>query len=419
MYEELMEEVVSDENVERALGAVERNRGAAGIDGMKTTQLRKHLEKHWPTIRAKLLKGTYAVTPVKEVEIPKPNGGVRKLGIPTVLDRLIQQLLLRVMSPIWEETFSEYSYGFRPGRSQHDAVRQVKSYALSGKTWVVDVDIEKFFDHVHHDILMRRIAEVIRDKRVLKLIGRYLRAGMMSEGVVMERRTGTPQGSPLSPLLANIYLDPLDRELERRGHSFARYADDCNVYVGSEAAANRLIETLPKWIEKQLRLQVNLRKSGVGRPWERKFLGFRITREGEIEVSPESVKRFKARVRELWEAQRNGTSQELIVRWQRFLRGWWNYYGLAEWRYSVFDLEGWIRRHIRKCFWLRWHCWKVRYKRLRRWGVSHRVARSANSGRGAWRVARSFALHTALTNQTLRTYGLWMPSDLAKKRPSL
>lgn len=419
MYEELMEEVVSDENVERALGAVERNQGAAGIGGMKTTQLRKHLERHWPTIRAKLLKGTYAVTPVKEVAIPKPNGEVRKLGIPTVLDRFIQQLLLRVMSPIWEEKFSESSYGFRPGRSQHDAVRQVKSYAVSGKTWVVDVDIEKFFDRVHHDILMRRIAEVIRDKRVLKLIGRYLRGGIMAEGVVMERREGTPQGSPLSPLLANLYLDPLDRELEKRGHCFARYADDSNVYVGSEAAANRLIRTLPKWIEKHLRLQVNLRKSGVGRPWERKFLGFRMTREGEIEVSPESLKRFKARVRELWDAQRNGTSKELIVRWQRFIRGWWNYYGLAEWRYPVFDLEGWIRRHIRKCFWLRWHCWKARYQRLRRLGVSHRVARSANSGRGAWRVARSFALHTALTNQTLRTYGLWMPSDLAKQRQSL
>lgn len=419
MYEELMEGVVSDENAERALRAVERNKGAAGIDGMKTTQLRKHLEKHWPTIRAKLLKGTYAVTPVKEVEIPKPSGGVRKLGIPTVLDRFIQQLLLQRMSPIWEEKFSEWSYGFRPGRSQHDAVRQVKSYALSGQTWVVDVDIEKFFDRVHHDILMRRIAEVIRDKRVLKLIGRYLRGGIMAEGVVIERREGTPQGSPLSPLLANIYLDPLDRELEKRGHHFARYADDCNVYVGSEAAANRLIETLPKWIEKHLRLKVNTRKSGIGRPWERKFLGFRITRDGEIEVSPESLERFKIRVRELWDAQQNGMSKELIVRWQRFIRGWWNYYGLAEWRRPIFDLEGWIRRHIRKCFWLRWHCWKARYKRLRRLGVSDRVARSANSRRGAWRIAAHFALQAGLNNKTLWKYGLWMPSDLANQRQEL
>jgi hypothetical protein len=220
----------------------------------------------------------------------------------------------------------------------------------------------------------------------------------------------------LSPLLANIYLDPLDRELEKRGHCFARYADDCNVYVGSEASANRLIETLPKWIEQHLRLKVNARKSGIGRPWERKFLGFCITRDGEMEVSPESLERFKARVRELWDAQRNGTSKELIVRWQRFIRGWWNYYGLAEWRRPIFDLEGWIRRHVRKCFWLRWHCWKARYKRLRRLGVSDRVARSANSGRGAWRIAGHFALQAGLTNKTLRQSGIWMPSDLAKQR---
>jgi len=416
MYEELMEEVVSEVNVRKALAAVKRNRGAAGIDRMKTTQLEEHLERHWSKIRAKILAKTYVVTPVKQVEIPKPNGGVRKLGIPTVLDRFIQQLLLQVLGPIWEEKFSNWSYGYRPGRSAHEAVKQVQTYAISGKTWVVDIDIAEFFDRVHHDILMRRVAEVIRDKRVLTLIGRYLRSGIMVEGVVVAAAEGTPQGSPLSPLLANIYLDPLDKELEKRGHSFARYADDSNVYVGSEASANRLIRTLPEWIEKHLRLKVNLSKSGVGRPWERKFLGFRITRKNEIEVSPQSLKRFKARVRQLWDARRNGTSPELGRRWKRFIQGWWNYYQLAQWRRPVFNLEGWIRRHIRKCFWLRWHNWKGRRKQLQRLGLNDEHIRSATSGRGAWRMARHPAMHMALSNQTLRLYKLWMPSDLAHSR---
>jgi RNA-directed DNA polymerase len=227
MYEELMEEVVSQENFRRALEAVKRNRGAAGIDGMKTTQLEGHLKQHWSKIRSKLLAGTYAVTPVRRVEIPKPNGGVRRLGIPTVLDRFIQQLLLQALTPIWEPRFSEHSWGFRPGRSAHDAVRQAREYVAGGKDWLVDLDIEQFFDRVHHDILMRRIAEVIRDKRMLKLIGRYLRSGILAEGVVIRATQGTPQGGPLSPLLANIYLDPLDKELEKRGHCFVRYADDC------------------------------------------------------------------------------------------------------------------------------------------------------------------------------------------------
>lgn len=413
MYEELMEEVVSDANVEVALKAVKGNKGAPGIDGMTTSQLEGHLQKHWPKIRAKLLGGTYAVTPVREVEIPKPNGGSRKLGIPTVLDRFIQQLLLQVLGPIWEPRFSDRSYGFRPGRSAHDAVRQVRDYAVSGKSWVVDIDIEKFFDRVNHDILMRRVAEVIRDKRVLKLIGRYLRSGILAEGVVIERTEGTPQGSPLSPLLANIYLDPLDKELEQRGHSFARYADDCNVYVGGAAAADRLIETLPRWIEKHLRLKVNLSKSGVGRPWERKFLGFRITQDGQIEVSPQSLQRFKQRVRELWDARRSRTSDQLRDEWLRYLRGWWNYYRLAERRRPIFDLEGWTRRHMRKCFWLRWHCTQGRKKRLAKLGVRNPLLKAAASSRGAWRMARSQLMHKGLSNKTLRCYRLLVPSDLA------
>ena len=308
MYEELMEEAVSEVHVGRALKAVQRNRGAAGIDHMKTTELEGHLQRHWPKIRAKLLAGTYAVTPVRRAEISKPDGGVRRLGIPTVQDRFIQQLLLQVMTPIFEPKFSEHSYGYRPGRSAHDAVRAAREYAVSGKDWVVDLDIEKFFDRVHHDILMRRIGEVIRDKRVLKLIGRCLRSGVLGEGVVIRQQEGTPQGGPLSPLLANIYLHPLDEELEKRGLCFCRYADDVNVYVGSEASANRLIESLPKWVSKRLRLKVNASKSGVGRTWQRQFLGFRITREGQIEVAPDRLARYKNRVRLLWDARRSRTS---------------------------------------------------------------------------------------------------------------
>jgi group II intron reverse transcriptase/maturase len=413
MYEELMEEVVNSGNVGPALKAVVRNQGAPGMDRMTTSELEEHLQLHWKKIRAKLLNGTYAVTPVRQVEIPKPGGGVRKLGIPTVLDRFIQQLLLQVLTPIFDPQFSEYSYGFRPGRSAHDAVGQARSYVVVGKDWVVDIDIEKFFDRVHHDILMQRIGKTIRDKRVLKLIGRFLRSGILAEGVVIRQQEGTPQGGPLSPLLANIYLDPLDQELEKRGHSFVRYADDCNVYVGGPASADRLMRSLPKWIEKHLRLKVNAKKSGSGRPWERKFLGFRITREGQLEVSPESLKRLKVRIRQLWDGRLDGTSSELRDRWLLYIWGWWNYYKLAEWRRPVFDLEGWIRRHIRKCFWIRWHNPQGRHNALKRLGIRERDLRVARSSRGAWRIARSPILHRALNNQLLQRYGFLLPSNLA------
>src|SRR5262252_509783 len=288
MYEDLMEEVVSPENYGKALRAVIANQGAPGIDGMKTEELNGHLRKHWPKIHAKLLAGTYTPSPVRRVEIPKPTGGKRMLGIPTVLDRFIQQMLLQAMTPIWEPRFSEHSYGFRPGRSTRDAVRAAQGYAEKGKDWVVDTDISKFFDHVNWDILMGKIGQVIRDKRVLKLIGKYLRAGAMLNGVVVKSVEGTPQGGPLSPLLANIYLDALDRELERRGLSFVRYADDCNIYVRSPRAAARVLASVSQWLTCELRLEVNATKSGVGRPWERKFLGFRIRADLRIEAAPSS-----------------------------------------------------------------------------------------------------------------------------------
>lgn len=337
MYESLMEAAVADENYQLALEAVKRNRGAAGIDRMSTAELEPHLQANWWILKDKLRKGTYVPTPVRRVEIPKPSGGTRMLGIPTVQDRFIQQLLLQVMTPIFDPEFSEHSYGFRPGRSAQDAVRAAQQYAQGGKDWVVDIDISKFFDHVNHDILVERIARVIRDKRVLGLIGKYLRRGAMVGGLVEASVEGTPQGGPLSPLLANIYLDALDQELEGRQHSFCRYADDCNIYVGSQAAAERTLASIQGWIEKRLRLQVNAAKSGTGRVWERKFLGFRLDRQKRIGIAPESLERFKAKVREQWNGRRSGSSKQLRDEWNRYARGWWGYYRLAEARHGPWN----------------------------------------------------------------------------------
>src|SRR5713226_1533744 len=377
-----MEEAVSAESYGKALKAVIANDGSPGIDGMTTKELNGHLLKHWPKIHAKLMTGTYVPTPVRRKDIDKQGGGKRKLGIPTVLDRFIQQMLLQAMTPIWEPRFSEHSYGFRPGRKAADAVRAAQGYAKRGTDWVVDLDITKFFDHVNWDILMGKIGAVIRDKRVLKLIGNYLRAGAMEDGVVVKSVEGTPQGGPLSPLLANIYLDALDRELERRGHRFSRYADDCNIYVGSQAAAERVLESVREWINKHLRLEVNATKSGVGRTWERKFLGFRLNRARQIEAAPESLERFKAKVREKWDGRRSGTSTQLRDDWNRYARGWWGYFQLAEVRWPIVRRESWIRRHIRKCFWLRWHGRKGRERNLRRLGVRGSALGVATSSRG-------------------------------------
>src|SRR5712691_9579119 len=410
MHEELMERVVTQDNATVAWLAVTRNGGAPGIDGMRTQELRDHVRKHWEAIRAKLLAGTYVPSPVRGVEIPKPNGGVRLLGIPTVLDRWIQQMLLQVLQAIFDPTFHAHSFGFRPGKSAHDAVRAAQSYVQAGKNWVVDMDITKFFDRVNHDILMNRIAQTIRDKRVLRLIGKYLRAGVMIEGVVQSSEEGTPQGGPLSPLLANIYLDALDQELERRGHRFCRYADDCNIYVGSQAAAERTLTSMQDWIEKHLRLKVNFAKSGTGRVWERKFLGFRLDRKKRIGIAPESLERFKAKVREKWDGRRSGTSTQLRDDWNRYARGWWGYFQLAEVRWPIVRLESWIRRHIRKCFWLRWHGRKGRERNLRRLGVRGSSLGVATSSRGAWRVADQPELKWALSNSVLRRYGFLFPS---------
>jgi RNA-directed DNA polymerase len=413
MHEDLMERVVTPDNATAAWLAVKRNGGAPGVDGMTTEQLRDHVRQHGESLRAKLLAGTYVPSPVRRVEIPKPNGGVRLLGIPTVLDRWIQQMLLQKLQAIIDPTFRAHSFGFRPGKSAHDAVRAAQSYVQAGKDWVVDMDITKFFDRVNHDILMNRIGQTIRDKRVLGLMGRYLRAGVMVEGLVQASEEGTPQGGPLSPLLANIYLDALDQELERRGLAFSRYADDCNIYVSSRRSAERVLASLTAWIQKHLRLEVNATKSGTGRPWERKFLGFRINPQGKIEAAPPSVERFKAKVRELWQSCQSQTSAELRDTWRAYVLGWWGYFRLTEERRSLFGLEGWIRRHIRACFWQRWDNWRGRLRKLRALGLSGRLLKVAHSSKGAWRIAASPSLQMALSNAVLRRHGFWMPSDLA------
>ena len=415
-YEGLMEQVVTEAHAQAAWLAVKRNGGAPGIDHMTTGQLPDHIRKHWGSFRNKLLAGTYVPSPVKRVEIPKPNGGIRMLGIPTVADRWIQQMLLQALQPIFEPTFSEHSHGFRPNRSAHDAVGAAQRYVQEGKSWVVDMDITKFFDHVNHDILMHRVGQTIRDKRVLRLSGAYLRAGVMVEGLIVRTEEGTPQGGPLSPLLANLYLDALDRELERRGLAFCRYADDCNIYVGSQRAAQRVLEGVSQWVRRNLRLEVNNSKSGTGRPWERKFLGFRISPEGQIQAAPQSVERFKNQVRELWRSCQSLSSEQLRDNWRAYVRGWWGYYRLAEDRRSIFGLEGWIRRHIRKCFWLRWHSPRGRVRALRRLGLSGRLLKVAYSSQGAWPLSRTGSLHVALSNRRLLQHGFVMPSDLAATR---
>ena len=408
-----MEQMVTQENATTAWLAVKRNRGASGIDRMTVEQLRDHIRAHWESISAKLRAGTYVPSPVRRMEIPKPNGGKRMLGIPTVQDRWIQQMLLQVLQPIFDPAFSEHSYGFRPGRGAQTAVQAAQAHIQSGRRWVVDMDISKFFDRVNHDILMNRIGQTIRDKRVLKLIGHYLRAGAMIEGVVVASEEGTPQGGPLSPLLANIYLDALDKELERRGLAFSRYADACNIYGGSRLAAERVLAGVTAWINQHLRLEVNADKSGVGRPWERKYLGFRINQQGKIETAPQSVERLKAKVREMWQSCQSLSSDKLRDRWRAYIRGWWAYYGLAEERRNIFGLEGWIRRHIRTCFWQRWHNAAGRLRHLKQMGAKGRLLQVASSSQGAWAIARHETLQTVLSNRILRRFGFLMPSDLA------
>jgi len=414
MTEELlMDAMFNWLNLQEALDAVKRNKGAAGIDGRSIAETEQHLQQHWEQIEAKLRAGTYVPSPVKGVKIPKPNGGERLLGIPTVQDRVIQQAIQQVLTAKFDSGFSSFSYGYRPYRSAHHAVKQAQQFVQQGKSWVVDIDISAFFDEVNHDILLHQISQKVTDPQVLGLIRTYLKAGIMIDGKVERRNKGVPQGSPLSPLLANIYLDKLDKELEKRELSFCRYADDITIYVSSERSAKRVLESLTQWIGKHLKLSVNQNKSGTGRPWDSQFLGFRITESQDIEIAPKSIDRYKAKVRELWDARQSLTSKQLVKQWQQYSTGWWNYYKLATKRWNLQHWEGWTRRHIRKCFWLRWHNKKGRLNALRRLGATPRQQETASSSRGAWRIATSPTLHKVLSNAMLRRYGLCVPSELS------
>ena len=385
--ERLMEEIVEARNMKDAYKRVTTNKGAPGIDGMTVYDLEKHLVKHWQRIKGELLEGTYKPQAVLQVEIPKPDGGVRKLGIPTVVDRMIQQAIYQIFEPNFDPTFSDFSFGFRKGRSTHDAVRKSMEYISEGRNWVVDIDLEKFFDRVNHDILMGMLAKRIEDKRVLKLIRRYLQSGIMVDGVVTARTEGTPQGSPLSPLLSNIMLDVMDKELEKRGHPFCRYAGDCNIYVYTERAGKRVMESLTRFLDRKLKLKVNEKKSCVDRPWKLKFLGYSTTPPGKIRLkpAPEAVDRFKEKSRKLFSKGRGCSLEKTIMELTPVIRGWYQYFKLSEVKTIFEELDGWLRRKLRCVLWRQWKRPKTREKKLLKRGLdSHTAWKSANNGHGAW-----------------------------------
>ena len=405
----LMEAVVERENMLVALKRVEANGGAAGVDEMTVEELRPYLKELWPRIKKELLEGRYQPQPVRRVEIPKPGGGKRQLGIPTVVDRLIQQALHQVLTPIFDPDFSESSYGFRPGRSAHQAVQQARAYVAAGRRWVVDLDLEKFFDRVNHDILMSRVARKVKDKRILRLIRRYLQAGTMTGGLVSVRREGTPQGGPLSPLLSNILLDDLDKELEKRGHTFCRYADDCNIYVQSRRAGERVLASMTQFLEKRLRLRVNPAKSAVDRPWRRKFLGYSMTwhHKARLKVAESSVKRLKNQLKMAFRQGRGRNLQRFIEELEPLLRGWIQYFRLAEVKGPFDELDGWIRRRLRCLIWRQWKHHSTRAKNLMARALEEeRAWKSATNGRGSWWNAGAPHMHAAFPKSYFDRLGL-------------
>jgi len=382
-----MEAVVERSNLLCAYERVVKNEGAPGVDGLTVSEFKPWLQAHWPSVRQALLAGDYLPAAVRKVEIPKPQGGVRTLGIPTVLDRLIQQALNQVLQPLFDPEFSKSSYGFRPGRNAHQAVKAARSYVAEGRRWVVDVDLEKFFDRVNHDVLMARVARKVKDDRVLKLIRRYLEGGLMEGGIATARTEGTPQGGPLSPLLSNILLDDLDHELERRGLSFCRYADDCNLYVGSRRAGERVMQAVTAFLERRLKLRVNASKSAVARPWQRKFLGYSMTwhRKPKLKIAQPSRQRLAEKIRRTLREARGGSLKRAIERLNPILRGWVAYFRLTEVKGVLEDLDGWIRHKLRALLWRQWKRVYTRAKNLMRARLSEvRAWQSATNGRGPW-----------------------------------
>lgn len=407
---ELMEQLVERPNMMMAYDRVMTNKGAAGIDKMPVEDLKAYLCKNWERIKKELLEGTYQPRAVRRVEIPKPNGGKRKLGIPTVMDRLIQQALHQILSPIFEPTFSQHSYGFRRYRKAQQAVTQARNYIRGGRRWVVDMDLEKFFDKVNHDILMERIRRGVKDKRVLTLIRRYLKAGVMENGLVEVNKEGTPQGGPLSPLLSNIMLTDLDRELERRGHAFCRFADDCNIYVRSEKAGTRVLQSITKFVEKKLKLKVNREKSAVGRPWQRKFLGFSFTslKKTTIRVHERSVENFKCKVKALCVLGRGWNLDRFIKeKMNPLIRGWGNYFKHADTYAYAKNLDAWTRRRLRVTLWRQWGRVRVKYRNLIRRGIPpDKAYMMANSSKGPWRMSGFLMMTKAIPHTEFEEKGL-------------
>lgn len=388
---DLLEKMMEGDNLRLAYKRVVQNGGAPGVDSVTVAELQAYLKTHWEIVKAELQAGTYRPAPVKRVEIPKPGGGVRMLGIPTVMDRFLQQALLQILTPIFDGTFSWHSYGFRPGKRAHDAVHQAQSYIKSGLRWVVDMDLEKFFDKVNHDILMARVARKVTDKRVLRLIRAYLNAGVMVNGMEQGTTEGTPQGGPLSPLLANILLDDLDKELTRRGLRFVRYADDCNIFVSSKRAGERVMASVIRFVEGKLKLKVNRDKSAVDRPWKRKFLGFSFLshKQATIRLAPKTISRFKEKVRELTNRTKSISMEQRIEELNRFLMGWLGYFRIASAKTHCEELDKWIRRRLRMCLWKQWRRIRTRIRELRNLGIPEQaVYMMANSRRGNWEMSR-------------------------------
>lgn len=405
----MLEQLLSRENLLQALKRVETNKGSHGVDGMSVKFLREHIKQNWQTIRQEIEEGIYQPSPVRRVEIPKPSGGLRLLGIPTVTDRLIQQAIAQVLTPLFDPQFSDHSYGFRPKRRGHDAVKKAKTYMAEGYRFVVDLDLEKFFDRVHHDRLMMKIATRVKDKKVLLLIRKYLQAGVMEEGLVKPTVEGTPQGGPLSPLLSNIVLDELDRELEERGHRFVRYADDCNIYVKTKRAGERVKASVTKFIENKLKLKVNQVKSAVDRPWKRKFLGFSfsVNKEPKVRIAKQSMQKAEARIREITSRRKPMKMEERIKELNQYLIGWCGYFSLADTPSILKRIDEWIRRRLRMCLWKQWKLPKTKIKRLISLGIPKEKAFEwGNTRKGYWRIASSPILQRALDNQYWETNGL-------------
>ncbi len=412
-----MEAICSPQNIVAAVQAVVRNKGAPGVDGMTFRELPVVLAARWPEIERTLLEGRYQPQPVRRVMIPKPGDiGERALGIPTVLDRTIQQAVLQQIQPLWDPTFSEHSYGFRPGRSAHQAVVQAQAFVIEGHQFVVDLDLARFFDRVNHDRLMAAVAARVSDRRVLRLVRSFLTSGVLCDGLVEASVEGTPQGGPLSPLLSNLVLDELDRELELRGHRFVRYADDCNIYVRSEKAGQRVMASITRFIETRLKLQVNTAKSAVGRPWDRSFLGFNMRNDRQVRrcVAPKAVARFKSRVRELTGRSRGVSMTRMIEDLNPFLRGWAGYFGVSQLG-EMSALDGWVRRRLRCLAWVRWKTARRRVGELCRLGVARSAALVvAKSPKGPWRLSSSKSLHEALSKARFRAWGLASMADFVK-----